>query len=626
MLTDYGKPDVAVAFLDRFREALGTSAETREADALRKLARDGNPFPYVAYQWPKLLVTDPADEPFFEGSIGDDMDPCLRLDNWQREWLSKLFDDSILTMCVKGCTKAGKGACTAIGINCWFDCFDPCKIIITSQRFDHAQKVMFFEVCKWRQMMSDPKPGAFGRSGAFDHEQHYITISNPQSGEGFSGQHGPRTMFVFDEATSVDSSFYDDALKQAKKVMALANPRVMSGWFYRLYDGAEDKLGDRDSSGVVSSPEGNVYCLTVSTTDCLNVRETRLESPVGPPGGLTVKKRRFEQGEHIPGGYYAEVRTLIPEQCDYARHKLIRANKDPLHIRVFGDGRFPDEDPEKQVVLGSWLMRHVEHWRKANPLEVECSSFGFDVARSTSGDESVLVGGSMHGVRFFDSWQKADTTYHVKRILETCLIKGGADLTKHKHPIAVDTVGIGAGVSDMLKRMGCWVLEFRGNDTSSEDHKRYKNLRTESYDMMGRRLNPDDIWGQEPFALPDIERLHRGLTAPEKVYEKGDIFRFGLIPKEDIIEKIGYSPDHADALVQMFTAERLYRDLRHHYERYENRKIVHYGPANDDTQEDTGYNPMKRTIKASEQERERQVFSDKDPDFLQGLVIERSAK
>jgi hypothetical protein len=147
--------DAVVCGLDEFHQV----GEGADAEAARKLARDGNPFPLVGVQWPELLVTEPEEAVFFEGSIGDWLNPCLRMDPWQRQVLAASFDVTVGEIAMKGCTGAGKGAISAMVANLLFDVYNPCRINVTSETFRHASKNLFGEILKWRDRMECPSSG-----------------------------------------------------------------------------------------------------------------------------------------------------------------------------------------------------------------------------------------------------------------------------------------------------------------------------------------------------------------------------------------------------------------------------------------------------------------------------------
>lgn len=570
------------------------SEATGELESRKALCIDGNPYPLIAYFWPDLLIVDPDEEKYFEGEIGSENNPCLRLDKWQREEvLDQLFREEVYDVAVKGNTKPGKGASIAIGVNLWFEVYPQSKVILTSSSYDHAKDVIFAEVAKWRRMMSGQVSGKLLNTGVADHSQHYLAISNPTAAEGFSGQHGPATLFVFDEASSMDKDRYDDAQKQAKKVVMIGNPRHISGAFYKLFDDCKDKNVCQDVPG----PMGLRRCVTVGGMDCANVRYKRLEKPVGPIGGIEIDGVLYGHGRRIPLSAFEKVKPLIPQQVDYARYMAIKEDSDPRHAAVFADGHFPDEDPEKQVILRSWMKRHTDAWKAAKgglPIE----AFGFDVARSTHGDASVLTCGGSKGISKQVIWKFADTTFHARRILQEAKSLG-IDLTSDcrqddqgqwtifdRVPVCVDMDGVGAGVGDILRDWGVWVIEFRGNAVAKVDPKKYGNWRAEAYALFGRRCSPHDNWSQEPFMLPDDDELLDDLCVPEKAPIGGDALRFRLQPKDEIVKKLGRSPDKGDSAVYFHTAQREYDSEGRAYRRAARKKIVLHTPGQESPRKD----------------------------------------
>jgi len=124
--------------------------------------------------------------------------------------------------------------------------------------------------------------------------------------------------------------------------------------------------------------------------------------------------------------------------------------------------------------------------------------------------------------------------------------------------------GLGKGVGDRLAEQGCRVVEIRGNATPIEDRHRCANRRAEMYAHLADRLDPAQ--NDDAFALPDDRELLDELVAPEKVWHGSDGLKFRLTPKarrpgqtfkgRTVSERLGRSPDKADAVAYMFQAVR----------------------------------------------------------------------
>lgn len=529
------------------------------------------------------------------------------LDDFQRDILVSLFDPKIREVFVKGNTGCGKGGAAAIAICLYYIVWPDSKTVITRDSHDKAVKVMFAEVAKWwRRMAFCPVKAQLQAEGIVDPDrrEHHVMVANPATDEGFSGVHAPHVLHVYDEATApVLEARYNLTETQATKHLALANPRTTSGKFRNAFP-----PDDPDRTQTVLGPKGYRRCITVGGLDCINVRRKRLENPVAPPRGIDIDGTHYRHGEAIPPDDYAKVRPIIPGQTCYDTFIGLTSNPDPDFVRVFAHGKFPAEDAEKQVILGSWLRepndRHTRwrqlwertegHWLRRlleESLPVEC--FGLDVAASKSGDETVLAAGGRRGVRALHHAQFADTMRTAGWVLSTARGEYGIDLTCGGVPIAIDyDGGYGMGVGDRLREQGVLVIEIRGNATPEANAHRYRNKRAECYGELGLRLDPNrggdafevelpeadagveetdaDVepnraaWDALPvFMLPDDQRLREELTAPEKLYGSDGI-KFGLTPKEpvpgqrvkveSIKERLGRSPDSADAVAYMYRA------------------------------------------------------------------------
>lgn len=450
----------------------------------------------------------------------------LALDYWQAGYIRQILEGrhtDLKEVYIKGATGVGKGGATALAVNLWFESADECKVIITSDTASHAEKVMFGEVARFRKVMQYCCQASIGVTSIKVNEAKYIQVANPESVESFSGQHGPATLFIFDEASGCDEMMWNQAETQGAMCVALSNPRPNATWFKRGFP-----VGSPDKTQVVEVPGGRRALWTVGGLDCVNV---------------------------ITG------EVVIPAQITLERYKAIKARRHPSWWGdVMGDAKFSDEAAARVLIAPRWLQRHVEAWHKG--IEVEC--FGLDVARSESGDRTVLAAGGAGGCREIHQVQTVNTMEVVGWVITTAKDAYGITLTDRVNPVVVDMDGLGAGVGDRLAELGVWVLEFRGNQTSEADPKIYGNMRAEGYGELSRRLDPDGAWPDTPWGLPNDQELHEELTAPERVYAS-DGMRFVITPKkkpnakykgETIFQQIGRSPDKADAVSYLYTGVR----------------------------------------------------------------------
>lgn len=588
----------------------GVKPATERADeileSLREKCRQGNPFPLVAYQWPQLVLTDEQEVAIFQKHmrpdrferltersqevLADPTNPPLRLDWWQKIVLAGYFDPAIREVNIKGCTGAGKGLSTSLGFCLWYDVYDECRIYLTGRDHDHAIKTIFLEVKRWFMRMKHPAHARVLGESIGNGEKRYIKVLNPSptaadAGEAFSGQHGSWTIYGMDEATSHPDVYFENASKNALKIVRLANPRHRLGSFYRAFE----KMGvDRiDEIGTCFGVMAMRLNITVGATDCMNVAEGRLKNPVAPAGGITVNGRSYEEGKVIKDADYQFCKPLIPEQIDVAQFHT--ALSQPLSD-CFAHGRFPKEDPEKQIILQSWLPRHFAAWNDGIPV----TCFGLDVARSLEGDRTVLAAGSDVGCRALHEMRIPDATEVADEVLRLAFQVYGIDLKAGKVPVCIDYGGgYGAGAGDYLRKLGVWVMEFQPGG-GSQFPRNYANLRTEGYATLGVRLDPAQPQGAEPWALPPAaEGLAAELTAPEKVFSPADMVRFRVLPKDEIKRLLGRSPDLADAVTYLFHAVRELYALNEWFAQSHRPLLVYPSPSPAPPDESTQQPPEK---------------------------------
>lgn len=486
--------------------------------------------------------------------------PDLILDTFQQDILRSMLDPTIRDLYVKGCTASGKTSSVALGICLYFVVHDDAKVILTSVTADHVVTTLFNEVASWWKAMVRKPPGAVLQAeGIWHSEEHFLVCVNPKNAEAFRGKHAPHTLICFDEGTGILDERFDLADTQATDFVAMSNPSTMAGRF-RL---AFSLCRDPDQNETVLGPYGYRRCLTIDGADCFNVKMKRLERPVAPIGGIEIAGHAYKQGDLIPPEHYELVAPLIPGQLCYDTYMAHCAKPDARWVNTFAHGMFPKDDPEIQVILDSWLDRHILAYQAHRPA---ITAFGLDVAASEHGAETVLAGGSEEGCGYLDGWRQRDLMATVWNVLNRARDLG-IDLKRGDVPVCVDVVGVGAGVADRLTELGVQVIRFNGAEKANNPEL-YGNARAEGYGELGRRLDPQGVHANTPWALPPDSLLRADLCAPEKIYDSGG-FRYYITPKArkkgmpenkpTVEEKLGRSPDKGDAVVNLYRAVALAR-------------------------------------------------------------------
>lgn len=160
---------------------------------------------------------------------------------------------------------------------------------------------------------------------------------------------------------------------------------------------------------------------------------------------------------------------------------------------------------------------------------------GFDVAR-LGADECVVYQNRGGYVRLLKKWGKLDLMATVGEFRR--INKNDVALTP---TTVVDVVGVGAGVFDRLRELDYDVAAFNGGEKALNPAK-YKNRRTEAYWEAAEMCEA---------GLIDMDEADEDLQAEllEHHYVTNSVGQIQLEPKEDIAQRLGRSPDRADAFV-----------------------------------------------------------------------------
>lgn len=247
------------------------------------------------------------------------------------------------------------------------------------------------------------------------------------------------------------------------------------------------------------------------------------------PQSRTFISSRFTDNPYYDPEQYAKSLAGLP---DGARNKMIS-----------GSFLVDRHDDEWQAIPTTWIKSAMLRWRPAPPIGVPMCAIGVDVAQGGA-DSSVLA------IRY-DGWFAPLVS---KPGEET---PGGTDVAalvlKHRSGNAKVIIDVGGGWGGSAHGHLCannvdshaYLGVAKSNARTADGRLGFTNVRSEAYWKFREALDPDQPGGSRIF-LPNDNRLLADLTAPHyDVTTRG----IELESKEDLVKRLGRSPDRADAVV-----------------------------------------------------------------------------
>lgn len=212
---------------------------------------------------------------------------------------------------------------------------------------------------------------------------------------------------------------------------------------------------------------------------------------------------------------------------------------------VFFDGNWAYADQPDQLIKGEWVE---DAFARVPDLKGRPRALGVDVARY--GDDDTVIART-------EGWHLAELeAFHGIDTFETYQLSLARIVTNQipAHMVRVDTVGLGAGVADDLKRMSkILCTEFIAGAKAVEGgHKflHFKNLRSQAW------WNMRDILSNGPASFTnDLDPEHKrlltaDLTAPRYSLDSDKVIE--VESKDSIKGRLGRSTDYGDAVVMAY--------------------------------------------------------------------------
>jgi len=409
---------------------------------------------------------------------------------------------------VKSCHGVGKSF-TAARLTCWWiDTHPPGEafVVTTAPTAKQVEAVLWREINRASRKANPPLPGrilttewklgnelvAFGRKPA-DHDPH-----------GFQGIHARYVLVVLDEACGIPEQLWiattalmtnDDC-----RVLAIGNPDDPTSNFYR-----------------VCQPGSGWNVLSISAYDSPNFT-----------------------GEAI----LDDLRSMLVNQAFLDDLALDVGVGSPIWMSK-ALGEFP-EDSDETVIRASTVTRCRQSDQQWSPEQLLPVELGVDVGGSEHGDRTVIR--ERRGVKAGTVWRLGTSdSNEVEEAVVKAIVVTGASRVK------IDSIGVGWGVAGGLERRrragehAARIVKVNVGEKAHRDD-RFPRLRDEIWWEVGRGLSERGGWDLEQID----DRTAADLTAPHWAPDPSG--RIKVEPKDKTHERLGRSPDDADALLLAFYA------------------------------------------------------------------------
>ena len=423
----------------------------------------------------------------------------------------------------------------------------PCRVITSSSGQTQLKSVLWGEIRRFIQTSRYPLPIQYNDmlirqiiDGNVEPRSYLagivtVTVENMQ-GHHLERDGKDRTLAIFDEASGIDSAYYNATDTWAHRKLVIGNPLPCTNFFYT---GVKDgDLLDEDAQ------DGSFYrkIIRIKAEDSPNVR-LALEQE---KRGKTITKEE-----------------LIPGVVDLATYRRRRKMWDPIRQCIGLDAEFY-EGSELMLFPPDWLNRAETLAASLEGTVRQATSMGIDPAEG--GDDTVWTIIYNRGIieqikmKTIDTSVIAGTTRALMgqyRLDASQVIfdRGGggkqhADYLR-KNGYKVETVGFGetAGTGNKYLRPS---KDMKVD--ADESRYAYKNRRAQMYGLLSEIMDPDTGKG---FGLPArMTELRRQLAIMPKEYDSEG--RLVLPPKDKphkdfkgitIKGILGRSPDQADSTV-----------------------------------------------------------------------------
>jgi len=209
---------------------------------------------------------------------------------------------------------------------------------------------------------------------------------------------------------------------------------------------------------------------------------------------------------------------------------------------LYGDFSVGREDAAWQVIPTAWVKAAMDRW-KPEGKKAQLSAVGVDIAH---GGPAKTVLAKRYG-EWFAPLEKYDGKVTDTGLKAAALIQ--QSITEYPQAlVCIDAIGVGASACDSCRELKLpyvfpVIFSKKDKGTDRSGLLTFANVRAFAYWSLRDSLDPGH---GSTLALPPDPELLSDLTAPRwKMTLQGILIE----PKEDIVKRLGRSPDCGDALV-----------------------------------------------------------------------------
>lgn len=248
---------------------------------------------------------------------------------------------------------------------------------------------------------------------------------------------------------------------------------------------------------------------------------------------ITPKSRTF---------FHAQLSdNVILEQTGYSA--TIDAMPEPIRSLLKGKfGAYKIQDPF-QVIPATWVRAAQQRWTSSSQPEV-IKAVGIDVARGGS-DKTVIA--TLRVDRFDELFKYPGVSTPDG---QTVAVLANQVISDQKPVVGIDVIGVGAAVFDAMQNTGLHIegVNFGAGAIGTDKSGKFSfaNVRACAYWKLREALDPDY---NATLALPLDKELLGDLCAAKWSIKTGKIY---IESKDEIIKRLGRSPDSADAVAIAF--------------------------------------------------------------------------